>query len=212
MTLTAEYTRAPATRPGVPMTDVTTDADQQPHSPAGGLLATAETPVGLRTVSAEQLPALATEIRALMLDMVSTTAEAELEAAHLLEEHGIGVTVADPRWVAPVNPALLRLATYHTIAVCVEDGIGDCGIGAVINQSCMKAGVTTPVHSLGLPNAFHQQGQRDDILAAAGITGPDLAATAGYLWFEHPRGCPPAVPRDRPHVYTPAGPYVRSTW
>ena len=46
-----------------------------------------------------------------------------------LSDQGIGVTVVDPVWVLPVNPALVTLAAQHELVVTVEDNgvVGGCG-------------------------------------------------------------------------------------
>ncbi|MEU7688808.1 transketolase C-terminal domain-containing protein, partial [Streptomyces spectabilis] len=54
---------------------------------------------------------------------VGALAEQALKAARELEEFGIGSTVADPRWVLPVNPALPALAARHRLVVSVEDNL-----------------------------------------------------------------------------------------
>jgi 1-deoxy-D-xylulose-5-phosphate synthase len=112
----------------------------------------------------------------LLLVAIGATAAAVLEAARLLEGTGLGVTVADPRWAAPVNPALLRLAGRHTIAVCLEDVLAEGGIGDLIAH---RTG--TPVHALGLPTQFPEHGGRADLLAGAGLTGSAVAGRVRHL-------------------------------
>ena len=138
-----------------------------------------------------------------LLISIGTAAAACLDAARVLEGHGIGATVADPRWATPVNPALAHLVSRHRLALCVEDGISVGGIGTLIAHHCTEAGVATPVHALGLPARFLAHGERGDLLAAAGISGPALADTARRL-LDH-RGAPayrhllpsrPPMPRD----------------
>lgn len=46
-----------------------------------------------------------------------------LTAAAELTEQGTGVTVVDPRWVTPLNPALFGLVARHRATVTVEDGL-----------------------------------------------------------------------------------------
>jgi len=130
-----------------------------------------------------------------LLVAVGPTAGECLEAAGLLEEQGVGVTVADPRWVAPVNPALLHLADRHRAVLCVEDGMAEGGIGALIAQEAGRAGVRTPVLPQGLRTAFLEHGERGRLLAAAGLNGPALADAAMRL-LDRARG---GLPRsDQP--------------
>ncbi|MDH6624727.1 1-deoxy-D-xylulose-5-phosphate synthase [Streptomyces sp. LBL] len=98
-----------------------------------------------------------------------------LRAAELLAEEGIGVTVVDPRWVLPVNPALVHLASRHQLAVSVEDGLRTGGVGMALAQACSEARVRTPVHALGLPREFLNHGERSAVLADHGLTAQSIA-------------------------------------
>ncbi|ARX80653.1 1-deoxy-D-xylulose-5-phosphate synthase [Streptomyces alboflavus] len=110
-----------------------------------------------------------------LLVPVGPLAKDALDAAHLLEERGLGVTVADPRWVLPISPALTTLAARHRIAVTVEDGVRTSGAGAALAQACRDAAVATPVTSLGLPRAFIPHGPRGTLLAQAGLDAEGIA-------------------------------------
>ncbi|MEU5398053.1 1-deoxy-D-xylulose-5-phosphate synthase [Streptomyces sp. NPDC005963] len=101
-----------------------------------------------------------------------------LAAAALLEEQGLGVTVVDPRWVLPINPALPTLAARHRSVVTVEDGLRTGGMGTALAQACRDTAVAVPVTTLGLPTAFIPHGARDTLLAQAGLDGPGIAAAA----------------------------------
>ncbi|GAA2258289.1 1-deoxy-D-xylulose-5-phosphate synthase N-terminal domain-containing protein [Streptomyces amakusaensis] len=106
---------------------------------------------------------------------VGPMAHACLEAAALLEDDGIGVTVADPGWVHPVNPALAALAARHRLVATVEDGVRTGGIGAAVTQALQDAQVRTPVTVLGLPPAFIPHDTRTSLLGQAGLDGPGIA-------------------------------------
>ncbi len=118
--------------------------------------------------------------RSLDLLLVATgpLAGPALAAAGELEEHGIGVTVLDPRWLVPVAPALEWFAARHQMVVTVEDSTRTGGPGAAIAQACRDAGISTPVANLGLPHAFLPQGPRSSLLTEAGLDGPGIADAA----------------------------------
>ncbi|MFE7123172.1 1-deoxy-D-xylulose-5-phosphate synthase [Streptomyces sp. NPDC057617] len=97
-------------------------------------------------------------------------------AARGLAGRGVGVTVADPRWVLPVRPALVRLAARHRLAVSVEDGGRTGGAGAALAQACAEAGVSTPVSALGLPRDFLPQGSRAGLLGDYGLDEAGITA------------------------------------
>ena len=52
---------------------------------------------------------------------VGSMATVAVDVADRLVAQGIGVTVVDPRWVKPVDPAIVELAREHQLVVSVED-------------------------------------------------------------------------------------------
>ena len=118
-----------------------------------------------------------------LLVSVGPLAAPALQAAELLADDGIAVTVVDPRWVLPVEPALAELASAYDLVVTVEDGVVDGGVGDALARAVRQLGGRGRVVSLGLPKEFVPHGRRADILAeagldAAGITAALLAAVA----------------------------------
>jgi 1-deoxy-D-xylulose-5-phosphate synthase len=101
-----------------------------------------------------------------------------LRAAELLAGHGIGVTVVDPRWLLPVNPALVHLASRHRLVLSLEDGTRAGGVGTALAQACTDAHVWTPVHTMGLSHEFLDHGERSAILAEHGLNAESIAETA----------------------------------
>jgi 1-deoxy-D-xylulose-5-phosphate synthase len=98
-----------------------------------------------------------------------------LDVAVRLADQGVGVTVVDPRWVKPVDPALVTLSARHRLVVTVEDNNRVGGVGSAIAQTLRDAGVPTPVREFGLPPRFLDHGKRPDVLAECGLTGQDIA-------------------------------------
>jgi 1-deoxy-D-xylulose-5-phosphate synthase len=92
-----------------------------------------------------------------------------------LEAQGIGVTVVDPRWVKPVEPALIELARTHRLVVSVEDNGRVGGCGAVLLQTLNDAGVDTPFRLHGIPQEFLGHAKRAAILERIGLTPQALA-------------------------------------
>ncbi|MEO3813439.1 1-deoxy-D-xylulose-5-phosphate synthase [Sphaerisporangium sp. B11E5] len=101
---------------------------------------------------------------------VGAMADTCVRAARLLSEHGIATTVADPRWIKPVNPALTGLAARHTLVVTVEDCGRSGGFGSALTLALRDAGVTVPIHCIGLPQRFLDQGLRAEVLEECGLT------------------------------------------
>ncbi len=98
-----------------------------------------------------------------------------VEVAQRLRAQGIGVTVVDPRWVKPVNPALVELARGHRLVVSVEDNGRMGGCGSALSQALVDAGVALPTLVFGIPQQFLAQGKRAAILEQIGLTAQSLA-------------------------------------
>jgi len=98
-----------------------------------------------------------------------------VEAAGRLADQGIGVTVVDPRWVKPVDEALVGAAAGHRLVVTVEDNGRAGGFGDAVSRLLRDTGVDTPVRTFGLPQEFLGHGKREEILADAGLVPQHLA-------------------------------------
>lgn len=115
--------------------------------------------------------------RDLLLLACGPLAADALEAARQLEARGIGVTVADPRWILPIPAAVLELVRHQNLVVTVEDGCRAGGFGAALALACADAGLSTPVRVLGLPRKFIEHGERGELLAAHGLDAPGIVRT-----------------------------------
>ena len=101
-----------------------------------------------------------------------------LAAAELLAAEGIEATVVDPRWVKPLDPALVELARGHRAVVTIEDNGRTGGVGSAVSQALQDAGITLPVRILGIPREFLDHAKRPAILERLGLTGEGVAAAA----------------------------------
>ena len=106
---------------------------------------------------------------------VGAMASTAMDVGQRLVDQGIGVTVVDPRWVKPVDPALVELARTHQLVVSIEDNGFVGGCGAVLLQTLNAAGVTTPVRLHGIPQEFLDHAKRAAILERIGLTPQTLA-------------------------------------
>nr|WP_246214456.1 1-deoxy-D-xylulose-5-phosphate synthase [Modestobacter muralis] len=98
-----------------------------------------------------------------------------LAVAERAADHGIEVTVVDPRWVVPVSDELRTLATEHRLVVTVEDGGRAGGVGTLLTQALQDVDSDVPVRTLGLPQQFFEHGSRGQVLADVGLTEQDVA-------------------------------------
>jgi 1-deoxy-D-xylulose-5-phosphate synthase len=106
---------------------------------------------------------------------VGAMAGVAVDVAERLVAQGIGVTVVDPRWVAPVDPAIVELASRHRLVVSIEDNGEVGGCGAVLLQTLAGAGVSTPMRIHGIPQAFLGHAKREAILERIGLTAQAIA-------------------------------------
>jgi len=106
---------------------------------------------------------------------VGSMAAVCVDVAERLVAQGIGVTVVDPRWVKPIDPAIVALARQHKLIVSVEDNGRVGGCGSVLLQTLNDAGVTTPFRLHGIPQEFLGHAKRAAILERIGLTPQALA-------------------------------------
>jgi 1-deoxy-D-xylulose-5-phosphate synthase len=98
-----------------------------------------------------------------------------LAVAERLADHGIGVTVADPRWIKPVDEAVVGAARRHRLVAVVEDNGRVGGFGDAVSRLLRDHDVDVPVKTFGLPQQFLTHGDRSEVLAAVGLTPQHLA-------------------------------------
>ncbi|MEZ8811915.1 1-deoxy-D-xylulose-5-phosphate synthase [Vibrio alginolyticus] len=88
-----------------------------------------------------------------------------LEAAKYLN-----ATVADMRFVKPLDEALIRqLAADHDVLVTLEENVIAGGAGAGVVEFMMKDKIIKPVLNLGLPDEFIHQGTQDELHEELGL-------------------------------------------
>ncbi|WP_375425380.1 1-deoxy-D-xylulose-5-phosphate synthase [uncultured Friedmanniella sp.] len=95
-----------------------------------------------------------------------------------LSDQGIGVTVVDPVWVLPVNPALVELAAEHELVITIEDNGVVGGCGSRLAQELRFADVRTPLREFGIAQEFLTHGSRSELLEELGLTAQSIARYA----------------------------------
>jgi 1-deoxy-D-xylulose-5-phosphate synthase len=98
-----------------------------------------------------------------------------VQVAERLADHGIGVTVVDPRWIKPLDEALVGAALDHRLVVTVEDNGRAGGFGDAVSRLLRDHDVDTPVRTFGLPQEFLDHGDRGQILDDQGLAPQHLA-------------------------------------
>jgi 1-deoxy-D-xylulose-5-phosphate synthase len=97
------------------------------------------------------------------------------EAARLLRQDGVSVTLVDPRWVKPLDSRLGSFAAAHRLVVTVEDNVLAGGFGAAVAEVLADEKVKTPLVRLGIPDQFLPHGKRGALLAELGLDAAGIA-------------------------------------
>ncbi len=106
-----------------------------------------------------------------------------LAAAEQLSAQGLGVTVVDPRWVKPFDPAVVALAAEHRLVVTVEDNGRTGGVGAAFTQALRDLESEVPVRVHGVAQEFLDHAKRPVILERLGLTPDAVAADTHAAWL-----------------------------
>jgi 1-deoxy-D-xylulose-5-phosphate synthase len=100
-----------------------------------------------------------------------------LEAADLLAEGGLEVTVADARFAKPLDAGLMSaLAAEHELLVTVEEGVLAGGFGSAVWECLNDGGGPIPrILRVGLPDRYVAHGKPALLHAEVGFTGRAIA-------------------------------------
>jgi 1-deoxy-D-xylulose-5-phosphate synthase len=100
-----------------------------------------------------------------------------LEAADLLADRDLDVTVADARFAKPLDLELMTtLAADHELLVTVEEGVLAGGFGSAVWEALNDCGVAIPrMLRVGLPDRYVTHGKPALLHAEVGFTGRDIA-------------------------------------
>ncbi|GLU48988.1 1-deoxy-D-xylulose-5-phosphate synthase 2 [Nocardiopsis ansamitocini] len=111
----------------------------------------------------------------LLLVAVGAMAETCCEVADRMAAQGIGVTVVDPRWVKPLDPALVPEAARHSVVAVVEDNGRVGAVGDAVARAMRDAEIDVPVRTFGVQQRFLDHAKREKILGEMGLAPQDLA-------------------------------------
>ncbi|HEX4115818.1 MAG TPA: 1-deoxy-D-xylulose-5-phosphate synthase [Solirubrobacteraceae bacterium] len=100
-----------------------------------------------------------------------------IEAADLLSDDEIAVTVVDARFAKPIDAGLMaQLAAEHDLLVTVEEGVLAGGFGSAIWETLNEAGTAPPrILRVGLPDRYVTHGKPALLHKEIGFTGERIA-------------------------------------
>ena len=103
----------------------------------------------------------------------------------------LGATVADMRFVKPLDTALVvELARTHDAVVTVEEGCAAGGAGSAVMEALQAAGIEAPVLALGLPDDFVDHGDPARLLALLGLDAAGIERAVVERFGDTPRARP----------------------
>ena len=109
---------------------------------------------------------------------VAILAFGSMVAPSLGAAEGLNATVADMRFVKPLDVELVKqLARDHDCLVAVEEGCTMGGAGSAVAEALAEAGIVKPLLILGLPDRFIDHGDPAALLASVGLDSHGIAAS-----------------------------------
>jgi 1-deoxy-D-xylulose-5-phosphate synthase len=107
-----------------------------------------------------------------------------LQAAQLLNEHGISATVINARFAKPLDTELFApLAKKIGKVVTVEEGCLMGGFGSAIAESLLDLNVVVPIKRIGVPDILVEHATPDESLGSLGLTSDKIAETVRNTFF-----------------------------
>jgi 1-deoxy-D-xylulose-5-phosphate synthase len=93
----------------------------------------------------------------------------------LAAAEALNATVADMRFVKPLDEALIRqIADGHTLLVTVEENVVKGGAGSAVAEALSRLGIAIRIHHLGLPDRFVEHGDPALLLAECGLNAEGI--------------------------------------
>jgi len=88
-----------------------------------------------------------------------------------LERDGFSAAVINPRFIKPIDRAMLELYSRRVAAfVTFEDHVKMGGFGSAVVEALEEMGSLVPVVRIGWPDQFIEHGKVDDLRAKYGLT------------------------------------------
>lgn len=108
---------------------------------------------------------------------LGTMFEVAEKAKALLEKQGLSVALINPRWIKPLDTAMIeRFAKKVKVLCTLEDHVLHNGFGCGVIEHLHDAGIQTPVERIGWPDAFIEHGSIPVLRAKHGLTAENAVA------------------------------------
>jgi 1-deoxy-D-xylulose-5-phosphate synthase len=105
-----------------------------------------------------------------------TMVHSSLQAAEILDEHGISATVVNARFAKPLDTELiLPLAQQIGRVVTIEEGCLMGGFGSAVAEALLDAEISVPVQRIGVPDKLIDHAKPEESLAEIGLNSAGIA-------------------------------------
>ena len=116
-------------------------------------------------------------VRVAILGLGGMCQMGELAAAQL-EAQGISTAVINPRWIKPLDTALIEFFARSVDVICtIEDHVLHNGFGCSVIEHLSTQRITTPVVRIGWPDQFVEHGAPDILRKKHGLTVENTVKT-----------------------------------
>ncbi len=124
----------------------------------------------------------------LALLCMGTMTQKALEVAAILEQEGIHATVANMRFLKPLDTEMIEeLASRSTHLVVLEENSMIGGAGSAVIDHLNAKGLHRPVLKIALPDAFVTHGHIDDLYREIGFDTPTMTENIKRFYREGQR-------------------------
>ncbi len=108
---------------------------------------------------------------------VGNMVAAAMQAADILAEAGIGVTVVNVRFIKPLDRELLLPLAANGTVFTIEDNVLQGGLGSAVLELLEENGLPlTAVTRIGYPDSYIEQGEQQELYERYGLTPAAIAA------------------------------------
>src|ERR1700694_3695068 len=97
-----------------------------------------------------------------------------MEAAAMLDQEGLPLTVVNSRYIKPLDPRLESWARRHPAVLTLEDNVATGVFGSAVAE--VRAPLGIPVTVMAVPDTFIEQGGQAELLKQLGLDAPGVAA------------------------------------
>ena len=124
----------------------------------------------------------------LALLCMGTMTQKALEVAAILDQEGIQATIANMRFLKPLDTAMVEeLASQATHFVVLEENSKIGGVGSAVIDHLNAKGISRPVLKIALPDAFVTHGHIDDLYREIGFDTPTMTEKIRRFYKEGQR-------------------------